>query len=77
MSGSFKLGGPLVLVGAGNMGGALLKGWLAGGMAAADVVVQDPAPPEWMNSLMAAAGIACVASLPAEFTEGGRCCCWR
>ena len=36
---------PLVLVGAGKMGGALLKGWLDRGLDAQAVVVVDPAPP--------------------------------
>ena len=35
---------PLVLVGAGKMGGALLSGWLAEGLDPACVFVQDPAP---------------------------------
>jgi len=35
--------GPLVLVGAGKMGGALLKGWLAKGLDPASVTVVDPA----------------------------------
>jgi pyrroline-5-carboxylate reductase len=34
--------GPVVLVGAGNMGGALLRGWLASGLSARDVVIVDP-----------------------------------
>ena len=38
--------GPVVLVGAGKMGGALLEGWLARGLPAGQVYVQDPAPPE-------------------------------
>lgn len=33
---------PLVLIGAGNMGGALLDGWLGKGMAADKIVVVDP-----------------------------------
>ena len=39
------LDGKLVLVGAGKMGGAMLEGWLASGLKADDVIVQDPAPP--------------------------------
>jgi pyrroline-5-carboxylate reductase len=35
--------GPLLLVGCGKMGGALLKGWLAQGVSAADVIVVEPA----------------------------------
>ena len=36
--------GPLVLVGCGKMGGALLRGWLSRGVAAKDVFVIEPAP---------------------------------
>ena len=36
--------GPLVLVGCGKMGGALLRGWLARGVPGKDVFVIDPAP---------------------------------
>jgi pyrroline-5-carboxylate reductase len=35
--------GPILLVGCGKMGGALLQGWLARGLKAADVVVVEPA----------------------------------
>ena len=35
--------GKLLLVGCGKMGGAMLDGWLARGLAAADVVVAEPA----------------------------------
>lgn len=35
---------PLVLVGAGNMGGAMLDGWLASGIDPKAIVVVDPAP---------------------------------
>ena len=34
----------VVLVGAGNMGGALLRGWIAAGMSGSQVTVLDPAP---------------------------------
>ena len=36
------IGGPLLLVGCGKMGGALLDGWLEGGVASADVTVIEP-----------------------------------
>lgn len=52
-----QLSGPLVLVGAGNMGGALLKGWLDRGLSPASVLVQDPAPPPSMAALLAAHSI--------------------
>lgn len=38
--------GPIVLVGAGKMGGALLEGWLARGLAPRNVFIQDPNPTE-------------------------------
>lgn len=53
-----QLSGPLVLVGAGNMGGALLKGWLDRGLAPRDVLVQDPAPPPAIAAMLASRGIA-------------------
>ncbi len=37
-----RIGGPLLLVGCGKMGGALLDGWLEGGVAPADVTVIEP-----------------------------------
>jgi pyrroline-5-carboxylate reductase len=37
-----KLAGPLVLVGCGRMGGALLAGWLKRGLPARDVLVVEP-----------------------------------
>lgn len=38
------LPGPLLLVGCGKMGGALLRGWLSRGVPGKDVFVVDPAP---------------------------------
>jgi len=40
--GSFALDGPIVLAGAGKMGTALLSGWLARGLKARNVIVQEP-----------------------------------
>ncbi|MGI9389840.1 MAG: pyrroline-5-carboxylate reductase [Boseongicola sp.] len=40
----------LVLLGCGKMGGAMLKGWLAGGLDPACVHVIDPLPSEWLNN---------------------------
>lgn len=56
---------PLVLVGAGKMGGALLSGWLASGLDAKAVVVIDPAPPADTGAVLSAAGIAARADVPA------------
>lgn len=47
----------LCLVGAGNMGGAMLAGWLAAGRDAASIEVIDPAPPEPMADLIAKYGV--------------------
>ncbi len=41
---TLKLDGPLLLAGAGNMGYALLSGWLERGLDPANIIVQDPAP---------------------------------
>lgn len=59
---SIDLGGPLLLVGAGKMGGALLTGWLEGGLAPASVHVQDPAPPPEVAGLLEGAGIEAAAA---------------
>jgi len=57
ISSAFSPKSPLVLVGAGKMGAALLKGWLDGGLDRAAVVVVDPAPPADSAAFLAAAGI--------------------
>lgn len=41
---TFKLDGPLLLAGAGKMGGAILEGLLARGLDARQVIVQEPTP---------------------------------
>ncbi len=51
------LEGKLLLVGCGKMGGAMLAGWLSRGLAAGDVVVQDPAPPSEIAALLEAKGV--------------------
>ncbi|MBB3933119.1 pyrroline-5-carboxylate reductase [Kaistia hirudinis] len=62
---SFSPASPLVLIGAGKMGGALLAGWLAGGLDPAAVVVVDPKPPADTEALLAKAGIVPLAAPPA------------
>lgn len=47
----------LCLVGAGNMGGAMLAGWLAGGHDTAAISVIDPNPPQPMADLIAEHGV--------------------
>ena len=49
----------ILIVGCGNMGGAMLAGWLAGGRAAADITVVDPYLAE------APEGVALLRELPA------------
>jgi pyrroline-5-carboxylate reductase len=48
----------LTLVGAGKMGGAMLAGWLAGGLDPARTTVLDPQPSPEMQALCAAHGLA-------------------
>jgi len=59
-----QLDGDLVLAGAGNMGGAMLAGWLAGGLDPKRIVVQDPAPPPAVAALLGRHGIVTSAALP-------------
>ena len=47
----------LVLIGAGKMGGAMLSGWLAGGLSGAQVYLRDPNPPAEMAKLVAEQGL--------------------
>ncbi len=48
----------VTLVGAGNMGGAMLRGWLSGGMPASNINVLDPSPHPDMKSYLDRVGIA-------------------
>ena len=63
------LDGPLVLAGAGKMGGAMLTGWLSSGLPAAQVVVQDPGPPPEIAKLLSNSGIASHPSIDGVLTE--------
>jgi pyrroline-5-carboxylate reductase len=54
--GASTLSGPIVLVGAGNMGGAMLAGWLKSGIPGASVIVVDPGPSAAMLALIGDAG---------------------
>jgi pyrroline-5-carboxylate reductase len=54
---TLQIDGTLVLAGAGKMGGALLAGWLARGLAPGDVVVQDPSPAPEVADLLARHGM--------------------
>jgi len=54
---TLRLAGPLLLVGAGKMGGALLAGWLREGLDPASIMVQDPGPPPEIAAMMASHGV--------------------
>lgn len=51
-------GGRLVLIGAGKMGGAMLEGWLHGGLDPAQVTIVDPKPSEEISALAGRLGVA-------------------
>ncbi|HEY1228635.1 MAG TPA: pyrroline-5-carboxylate reductase [Ramlibacter sp.] len=54
--------GPVVLVGAGKMGLALARGWIAGGLPADRLVLCDPQPSEFATQFAAEHGIRLQAS---------------
>jgi len=56
---------PLVLVGAGKMGSALARGWIAGGMPADGLTLVEPAPAPELAAFATSHGIALVAEPPA------------
>jgi pyrroline-5-carboxylate reductase len=56
-------GGPILLVGAGRMGTALLKGWLTQGLAANRVIVQEPSPLDEVAEFLQDAGIGSSAAV--------------
>jgi pyrroline-5-carboxylate reductase len=60
--------GAIVLVGAGNMGGAMLSGWLAKGVAGDRITVIDPSPSDAMKAKISAAGAKHVTAAPAELS---------
>jgi pyrroline-5-carboxylate reductase len=63
---AINLDGDLVLAGAGNMGGAMLAGWLAGGLDPKRIVVQDPSPSPAVAALLAKYGVEAHATYPAR-----------
>ena len=56
---------PLVLIGAGKMGGAMLLGWLDRGLPPEGVVVIEPTPSDELKALAAARGIRLTGTAPA------------
>jgi pyrroline-5-carboxylate reductase len=65
---NFTASAPLVLVGAGKMGGALLRGWLDRGLDPKAVVAVDPSPPRDSVASLGRAGIAPLAAPPTGVT---------
>lgn len=68
--GSMFQSGPLVLVGAGNMGGALLTGWLKQGVPGSSVLVLDPSPSAAILSTVEEAGARHLTQAPAGVKAG-------
>ncbi|SCB09765.1 pyrroline-5-carboxylate reductase [Rhizobium hainanense] len=67
---AFASFGPIVLIGAGNMGGALLTGWLKSGVPGSSVIVVDPNPAEAMRKMIADAGASHVTEVPKGVAAG-------
>jgi len=61
---------PLVLVGAGKMGSAMLSGWLGSGLDPSAVIVIDPGPPSDSERLLSRAGLAPIAEPPIDVQAG-------
>ncbi|WP_075997007.1 pyrroline-5-carboxylate reductase [Salaquimonas pukyongi] len=57
----------LCLIGAGNMGGAMLAGWMEGGFPAERVTVIDPSPSKAMVELLSSHGIRCCSEPPSGY----------
>jgi pyrroline-5-carboxylate reductase len=55
---SFSKARPLVLVGAGKMGGAMLAGWLESGVDPAAILVVDPNPSDELKAMAAKSGFS-------------------
>lgn len=64
------LSGPIVLIGAGNMGGAMALGWTKSGIDPSSIIAADPNPPEPMRSRLAEAGISFATAAPEGVTAG-------
>jgi pyrroline-5-carboxylate reductase len=56
---TYTLDGPLLVAGAGKMGGALLEGLVARGFPVHQIVVQDPSPSDEIAEFLQRSGIRC------------------
>ncbi|WP_064705732.1 pyrroline-5-carboxylate reductase [Rhizobium bangladeshense] len=63
---AFSSANPVVLIGAGNMGGAMLSGWLKSGVPGSAVIVVDPGPSSAMLATIKEAGATHLTEVPAE-----------
>jgi pyrroline-5-carboxylate reductase len=63
---SLTAAAPLLLLGAGKMGGALLSGWIDGGLSPGDVIVVDPMPASEMAAFLRRHGIRHETAVPAD-----------
>lgn len=64
------MAGLIVLVGAGNMGGAMLSGWLKNGVDPSSILVIDPGANEAAKARFADAGVQHVAEAPLDVKAG-------
>ena len=58
----WTLDGPILLVGCGKMGSAMLQGWLSSGLPATHILVQEPTPSADLTAFCAANGISLAAT---------------
>ncbi|ARO31085.1 MULTISPECIES: pyrroline-5-carboxylate reductase [Rhizobium] len=63
---AFSPANPVVLIGAGNMGGAMLSGWLKSGVPGSAVIVVDPGPSSAMLATIKEAGATHLTAIPTE-----------
>lgn len=66
-----KRANPILLIGAGRMGGALAKGWIAKGIAPLEIVEPNPSPA--LRKLASASGVALHATLSTAPTRARAC----
>lgn len=63
-----SLSGPIVLIGAGNMGGAMALGWVKSGIPGSSIIAADPNPPEAMRERLGNAGVVFAGEPPVGVT---------
>jgi pyrroline-5-carboxylate reductase len=65
-----SLSGPIVLIGAGNMGGAMAIGWVKSGIPGNQIIAADPSPPVAMKARLDEGGIQFATTAPEGMTAG-------